>query len=95
MDYYTYESWINASLEPGAPAKNSKVCGYILDAYSAEPIEGATIHMNWADGQGHGDWPYIYSDSSGYYSVDVSAGEVFGWVSADNYYGRCGPEHTV
>jgi hypothetical protein len=97
FNYWSYEIWVNASLEPGAPPKNSKVHGYILDAYNAEPIEGAVIHMNTVDTEGHGDWPYAYSDSSGYYSLNVPAGEVkvFGWVSADNYYVRDGPEKEV
>jgi hypothetical protein len=95
LDYWSYEIWVNASLEPGAPPKNSKVHGYILDAYNAEPIEDAVINMNSVDAEGHGDWPYVYSDSSGYYSLNVPAGEVFGWVSADNYYVSYGPEKEV
>jgi hypothetical protein len=82
--------WINASLNPGAPAKNSKICGYILDAETLEPIQGAFVNVHWKDYKGHGDYLDTYSDSSGFYSVDIAAGGIYSWGNADGYFASYG-----
>ncbi len=106
--YYTYDRtiyeiyedendldiWINVSLIPGAPSKNSKVCGYVLNADNGVPIEGADVIVIWEDYEDHNDWQYTFSDSTGYYSFDVAPGIVLSGVYKDSFYpkGRPGKE---
>lgn len=81
--------WINASLYP-IPPKNSIVCGYITDEATKSSIENASVDLYWNDDQGHNVWNYTYTDSSGFYSVNVAAGEINMDVEADGY----SEEHT-
>lgn len=87
--------WINASLTPGAPPKNSIVSGYVLNADNAGPIEGAVVDINWVDNNNHGDWLYTFTDSSGFYSVNVPAGEVMPWIYTEGYYEDYKPEQKI
>ena len=95
--YYSYQDlprilfnegdiWLNASLSPGAPPKNSIVNGFVLNADNADPIEEAIVDINWVDNNGHGDWLYVVTDEYGFFDAYVPAGEVMPWVYADGYY---------
>ena len=81
--------WINVSLYP-IPPKNSLVCGYITDETTKAPIENASVDLYWNDDQGHNVWNYTYTDSSGFYSMNVASGEINMDVEADGY----SEEHT-
>ena len=76
--------WINISLYP-IPPENSVVCGYVTDETTGAPIENASVGLYWNDGQGHHVWNYISTDSSGFYSMNVAAGEINIDVEADEY----------
>ena len=93
--YDKQEKWINVSLESGAPAKNSVVNGYVYNADNGDPIEGAIVDINWGDDNGHGDWLYAVTDSTGFYSLNVPAGEVMPWVYAENYYENYKQEQEI
>jgi len=95
--YYSYQDlprilfnegdiWLNASLSPGAPPKNSIVNGFVLNADNADPIEEAIVDINWVDNNGHGDWLFVVTDEYGFFDAYVPAGEVMPWVYADGYY---------
>ncbi len=79
-------NWINKTLTPGAPAKNSVVNGYVYHADNADPIEGAVVDITWSDNNDHGEWLYTVTDDNGFFSVNVAAGEAMPWVYAEDYY---------
>jgi ribosomal protein S17E len=81
--------WINISLYPILP-ENSVVCGYVTDEETGTPIENASVDIYWNDDQDHHVWNYTYTDSSGFYSMIMAAGEININVEADGY----SEEHT-
>ena len=97
-DFQLYDNeinWINKSLTPGAPAKNSVVNGYVYNADNADPIEGAVVDITWVDNNDHGEWLYTVTDDNGFFSVNVAAGEVMPWVYAEDYYEMYKGEKSV
>ena len=52
--------------------ENSTICGYITDNATGEPIEEAHIIILWPNNQGIGG-NYTYSNSLGFYSINVEA----------------------
>jgi hypothetical protein len=81
------ELWFNVSLNPGSPPENSVICGYITDMDTDEPIENADVDFyQYEYGPGYTDWNYTLTDSSGYFSINVAAGEKSLFIHADDYY---------
>lgn len=77
--------WINFSLYP-RPTENSVVCGYITDEETENPINNANVELFW---QGEYDQFYFnntISDFSGFYSMDVAAGEIDLEIEANGYF---------
>lgn len=77
--------WVNVSLYP-YPLENSTVCGYVTDEITGLPIENANVNLNWRDDLGHNNWNSTYTNTSGYYSMNVAAGEIRLYFYADNYF---------
>ena len=78
--------WINISLDPRRP-ENSTVCGYIADNVTKEPIENACINLYWNDDHGHFVFNYTYTDSFGFYNINMPAGIIWMYaVFADGYF---------
>ncbi len=81
------ELWFNASLNLGAPSENSVICGYVTDMDTNEPIKNAEVDIHrYEDMVGYTDWNYTYTDSSGYFSINVAAGEEDLFIHSDDYY---------
>ena len=81
------ELWFNASLNPGAPPENSVICGYVTDMDTNEPIENAEVDIHRYEYMvGYIDWNYTHTDSSGYFSINVAAGEEDLFIHSDDYY---------
>jgi hypothetical protein len=78
--------WLNVSLDPGAPLENSVICGYITDNVTDDPIDGADIIQ--VDYDAYYDWNYTCTNSSGFYSVNIAAGDIILYSDADGYYGN-------
>ena len=76
---------IDIALYP-KPPENSVVHGYVTDEETGDPIEDAYVNLDWQDDQGHYDCNYTYTDSSGYYRMNVAAGRIDLYASADGYY---------
>jgi len=76
--------WVNASLYP-RPPENSVVCGYVNDSETGFPIENAIINLRWRDNLGHYESNYTNTNSSGFYSMNVAAGEIVITASYDGY----------
>ncbi|GAH63103.1 unnamed protein product, partial [marine sediment metagenome] len=88
-DYYTIGEnetiYVNISLLPHLP-ENSTVCGYVTNEITDQPIENAYVDLYWKDNQGHHDWNDTYTNSSGYYKINVAAGTIDLYFSANGYY---------
>ena len=74
------------SLDP-RPPESSVVCGYVTDELSDNSIDDAYVRLDWQDDQGHYDWNSTYTDSSGFYSMNVAAGEIDLYASKEGYCG--------
>jgi len=96
-DWYTigeYEIlWINVSLDP-RPPENSIVCGFVINESDGSPYEDAWVDLYWQDDYGHYDWNFTFTDSSGFYWMNVAAGNISvsvypwvfsGWISIREY----------
>ena len=79
--------WFNVSLDPGTPPENSVICGYITDNVADDPIDGADIIQVYYDASMYYDWNYTCTNSSGFYSVNIAAGDILLYSDADGYYG--------
>lgn len=61
-------------------SENSIICGFVKNVFSGEPVEEATIDL-----VGDNEHNNTYSDSSGFYSMNVKPGEYNLYVSAKDY----------
>ena len=77
--------WINITLEP-RPEKNSILCGYVKNKDTGEPVNNAYIEINLRDENGHYSWDEIYTDSNGYFTINIAAGEIDLYISAEGYF---------
>jgi len=79
--------WINLSMYPNPP-KNSVICGYIKDAETGEPIEYATVDIEWIGCEWHHDYIGMNcgTGEDGFYSIKVPAGELYLEAYCDNYH---------
>jgi 5-hydroxyisourate hydrolase-like protein (transthyretin family) len=66
--------------------ENSNVCGYITDQSTNDPIENAYVRLGWRDDSGNQYLNSTYTDLSGYYSINVPAGELYFNIFADYYF---------
>ncbi len=83
---YNKTTWMNLTLTP-EPPKNSVLHGYITDENTDDPIVGASVTLDWKDDMGNYDYSIItYTDTSGYFSFNLSEGYVDLFVEADDYY---------
>jgi len=88
-DWYSIQEnetlWVNMSMDP-YPQENSLVCGYVIDSISGEPIDDADVNIDWEDDEGHSKWNDTYSNSDGYYAINVAAGEIKLYAYKNDYY---------
>ena len=86
--------WINFSLYP-RPPENSLICGYITGEETGTPIEGANIGIFWRGDQNQFYINDTTSDDSGFYSMDIAAGEVDIEVEASGYFRGYSEDITI
>lgn len=77
--------WINFSLNP-RPQENSIICGYINDEKTDNPVEGANVSLFWQGDQYQFYMNDTNSDKTGFYSINVAAGEIDLEVDAKGYF---------
>ena len=77
--------WINVSMIP-RPVENSKLCGYITDSSNNEPVDNAYVYLELHHLEGHRIENETSTDSSGFYSMNIPAGETYLYIYANNYY---------
>ena len=77
--------WMNISLEL-LPSENSIVCGYITDDVTGVPLDDVSVYLQWYDDQGHTYYNWTDSNSLGFYSMKIAAGEVYLWIHKNNKY---------
>jgi len=86
--------WINASLDK-IPPENAVLCGYIKDSHTHQPIKGANIYVKWLNNEGDLYRNSTDSDSSGFYILNISAGEVYHEVWKHEYLYEISYRHDV
>jgi hypothetical protein len=84
-DYQTI--WLNISMTP-RPPENSIACGYITDLNSKDPIENARVILEWKDDQENTLEYETYTNSLGYYNIEIPAGETYLYLYAKNYISK-------
>jgi len=75
---------IDVEMSP-RPPENSKIKGYITDSETHNPIENARVYLEWHDEQSNILEYHTSTDSSGFYSIDIAAGETYIEVEANEY----------
>ena len=78
-EYDSYKEVVNYPLE------NSTICGYIIDNITEDPIEGARVIIFWSGNRGI-DVNYTYSDSLGFYSINIEISVQIIVVRASGYF---------
>ena len=79
--------WLNVSLSPRSP-ESSMIMGYVTDEITGEPINGAEAEVHWEDDKDHHNYNCTYSDSSGFYCMNVAPGIIDPDYRHENYFGR-------
>ena len=81
-----YETvWLNVSLYP-RPQENAIVCGYITDETTGDPLSNARVSLEWVDiEQGHEYRNETYTDSFGFFSINIADGEVYHDIRKQGY----------
>ena len=77
------------------PEENSVICGYITDKMTSEPIENS-----WVSVYCYGDNTYYYvertkADSSGFYFINIAAGEVSVYASSGKYISGGSQDYNI
>ena len=81
-----YETlWVNFSLPPHPP-ENSVICGIITDDETGDPINGVNISLLWQGGQDQFYLNETTSDYTGFYHMNVAAGEIELEVEVAGYF---------
>jgi len=70
-------------------SESSVIMGYVTDELTGEPINGAEVDVYWADDKDHNSYNNTYSDSSGFYSINVAAGIIDPDYSCEGYFSSC------
>ncbi len=94
-DYYITEKetkWVNFSLVP-KPPENSVVKGYITDNDTGEPLQDAYIYLEWENAQGQSLDNYTWTDSFGFYSMNVAEGFIKLYIDEISYFYGYWPEY--
>jgi len=76
--------WVNMSMYPLQP-ETSKVCGYVYDSYTDEPIVNIKIVMHWFDKYGLLNYNGSLTDKNGFYTINLGAGK-FGLYTITEAY---------
>jgi hypothetical protein len=75
------------------PPANSVVCGYIADADTHEPLADASVDFEWIGCEWHHISGSVNTDEHGYYSANVSAGEIYlNFYAEGHQYQKIGRE---
>ena len=85
--------WMNFSMYP-RPPETSIVCGYITEEETGNPIIGANISLYWEGQQDQFYRNNTGSDHSGFYTMNVAAGEIDLDVDAVGYF-RAHKDHII
>ncbi|UCF49119.1 MAG: caspase family protein [Thermoplasmatales archaeon] len=86
-DYFYYETemyeinkseilWLNVTLKK-IPPENAVVCGYLKNSETNEPMYDALVKIEWHNDEGDMYWRYKHTDSSGFYQINIVAGEIY------------------
>lgn len=95
-----YSKKSDSNLYTDISSENSVVCGYITDSLTNEPIERALVELYWYH-QGQDNWNNTFTDSSGFYSINVAKGKIIlyfrktGYVMDESEWFNIGEHETL
>jgi hypothetical protein len=75
---------VNDSLKK-RPAENAEIRGFVMDETTMDPVADAMMDLDWRDTEGNRIEYHATSDSTGFYSCQLPAGEIYIDVRADDY----------
>lgn len=97
LEHFTIQEnevkWINVTLEPH-PEEKSKVCGFITDSETNDPIEDAYVFLEWG-GWWERYWNETYSDFAGFYSISAAAGDIELYFGSNGYIPNYSDEYQI
>ncbi len=86
--------WINVSMIP-SPVETSKLCGYVTDSSNNEPVSNAYVYLELHHLEGHRIENETSTDSNGFYSMNIPAGETYLYIYAYDYYQESTPRNDA
>ncbi len=76
---------LNVVLYP-SPEENAMISGYITDKETGDPLETARVELYWYDVElDHSYENETYTDSEGFYEINIAAGEVYHDIREEGY----------
>ena len=76
--------WVNMSMYPLQP-ETSKVCGYVYDNHTGEPIFNISVILHWFDIWSHINYNGTKTDENGFYSMNLGAGRCYVYIDDEAY----------
>jgi len=76
--------WVNMSMYPFQP-ETSKVCGYIYDDYTGEPIVNISVAIHWFDIHHIINYNGSLTDENGFYAINFGAGRFDLYTITEGY----------
>ena len=77
------------------PKEYSIVYGYVKEYNTNNPIENATVYLHWNDNQGHYSYNNTKTDQTGFYTMNVPAGEIDLDIEKEGYYDEYTDDFTI
>ena len=75
--------WINVSLDT-VPSERAVVCGFVTFEKDGEPVVDQYVYVNWYGEEGYYS-NGTFTDNTGFYRINVAAGDVYVHVNRDGY----------
>jgi hypothetical protein len=76
--------WVNFSMYPLQP-ETSKVCGYVCDSYTGDPISNVSVTVHWFDIHDQLNYCGDNSDENGFYFINLGAGKFDIYTDSEDY----------
>lgn len=77
------------------PEEHSIVHGYVKEHLTNDPLENVTIRSYWTDNQGHYSNNNTKTDDTGFYTMNVPAGNIYLDIEKEGYFDERTDEFTI
>lgn len=79
--------WMNLTLEAPVVTDDARISGHVYDASTGDPLPGAAVQFSsdneWNEPSGYSN--FTFTDSNGYYEMNVTNGTADVWISRSGY----------